>query len=60
MEFGKIPIGFALALAQNPPALEKFGQMPQPQRDALLSKAHAAGSKQEMQDLVSSIVSPSM
>lgn len=60
MEFGKIPIGFALELAQNQPALEKFGQMPQPQRDALLSRARAARSKEEMKMIVSGIASTTM
>lgn len=55
MDFAKLPVGFAMALAQNTPALEKFGQMPQAQRQVYIDKAHNARSEREMHQIVSTI-----
>lgn len=55
MDFYKLPIGFAMALAQNTPALERFGRMPQSQRQTYIDKAHNARSEREMHQIVSAI-----
>lgn len=57
MDFAKLPIGFSMALAQNTPALEKFGQMSQSQRQTIIAQARDARSEQEMWQIVSGIVS---
>lgn len=55
MDFGKLPIGFAMALAQNQAAMAKFGQMSEDQKQTVLSRAHNARSETEMRQLVSGL-----
>lgn len=55
MDFGKLPIGFAMALAQNQTAMEHFGTMSEAQRRAVLTRAHNARSETEMWQIVSGI-----
>ena len=57
MDFAKLPVGFAMALAQNTPALERFGQMSQAQRQIYIDRAKGARSEREMEQIVSGIVS---
>ena len=57
MDFAKLPVGFAMALAQNTPALERFGQMSQAQRPTYIDRAKSARSEGEMEQIVSGIVS---
>lgn len=57
MDFAKLPVGFAMALAQNTPALERFGQMSQSQRQTYIDRAKSARSEREMEQIVSGIVS---
>ena len=57
MDFAKLPVGFSMALAQNTPALERFGQMTHQQRQTFIDRAHNARSEREMEQIVSSIVS---
>lgn len=54
-----MPIGFSMALAQNEDALKKFGTMSEPERNAVLNRAHNARSEQEMTQIASGIVSDS-
>ena len=56
MDFYKVPIGFGMALAMNPPALNAYSAMTEEQKQAILSRAHNAQSKQEMHRIVNSIV----
>ena len=55
MDFYKVPIGFGMALAMNPPALNAYSAMSEEQKQAILSKAHNARSEQEMHRIVASI-----
>lgn len=55
MDFYKVPIGFGMALAMNPPALNAYSAMTQTQKQAILNKAHNARSEQEMHDIVNGI-----
>jgi len=57
MDFAKLPVGFAMALAQNTPALEKFGRMSESQRQSFIGQAHYARSEREMEQIVSGILS---
>ena len=54
MDFYKVPIGFGMALAMNPPALNAYSAMTQQQKQAILAKAHNAGSQKEMHQIVNS------
>ena len=53
MEHDELPLGFAMALAQYPDAMERFTRLTKPQKNEMLQKAHAVSSKDEMQALVS-------
>lgn len=55
MDFYKVPIGFGMALAMNPLALNAYSAMTEDQKQAILNKAHKARSEKEMHDIVSSI-----
>lgn len=55
MDFGKLPIGFAMALAQNEQAMTRYSAMTEAQRSAVLAQAHAARSEEEMHHLVAQI-----
>ena len=50
-----MPLGFVNALAKNESAMQKFAQMEKDEKKALLEKAHAVSSKEEMQSLINSI-----
>ena len=56
MDFYKVPIGFGMALAMNPPALNAYSAMTEEQKQAILSRAHNAQSEQEMHRIVNSMV----
>ena len=56
MDFYKVPIGFGMALAMNEQALAAYAAMPEPQKQAILNRAHNARSEKEMHQIVSSIV----
>ena len=56
MDYYKVPIGFGMALAMNPPALNAYSAMTEEQKQAVLDRAHNAGSEQEMHSIVNSLV----
>ena len=56
MDFYKVPIGFGMALAMNPPALNAYSAMTDQQKQAVLDKAHNARSEKEMHQIVNSII----
>lgn len=55
MDFYKIPLGFGMALAMNPNAMNAYSAMTEQQKQDILSKAHNARSEREMHDLVNSL-----
>lgn len=55
MDFYKVPIGFGMALAMNPNALNVYSAMSEDQKQAILNKAHHARSEQEMHSIVESL-----
>ena len=56
MDYYKVPIGFGMALAMNPPALNAYSSMTEDQKQAILNKAHNARSEQEMHSIINSII----
>lgn len=56
MDFYKVPIGFGMALAMNPPALNAYSAMTEDQKHVILNKAHNARSEKEMHQIVNSMV----
>lgn len=57
MDFTEVPMGFGMALAMNEPALNAYAAMTEPQKQAVLTKAHNARSREEMQHIVADIAS---
>ena len=55
MDFYKVPIGFGMALAMNPPALNAYSTMTEEQKQQILNKAHNARSEKEMHQIVASL-----
>lgn len=50
-----MPIGFAMALAQNGPAMAAFAGLDELAKEQLLARARQAQSKADMREIVSSI-----
>ena len=55
MDFYKVPIGFGLALAMNPTAMNTYSAMTEEQKRAVLDRAHNARSEAEMHSIVDSL-----
>ena len=51
-----IPLGFGMALAQNPDAMDVFSSLTEEQRRQVLRKTGRIGSKEEMRAYVDSLV----
>lgn len=56
MDYYKVPVGFGMALAMNPHALNVYSAMTEEQQQAILSRAHNAHSQQEMHEIINSII----
>ena len=56
MDFYKVPVGFGMALAMNPAALDAYSAMTEEQKQSILNRAHNARSEKEMHRIVSSIM----
>ncbi len=56
---GDLPIGFGMALAMNPQAMERFSALSEQEQQKIIEHTHQIDSKQEMHDYVQSIASPS-
>ena len=56
MEKFGIPIGFGMALSQNPDAMHVFANLPEAQRQQIIEGTHAVKSKEEMQKYVNDLI----
>ena len=56
MEFQQMPIGFAMALAQNSAAMEAYAALSREAQSDIPTRAHGARSEAEMHRIVSGIV----
>ena len=56
MDFLQMPIGFAMALAQNAAAMEAYAVLSREAQSDILTRAHGARSETEMHRLVSGII----
>ncbi len=52
----EMPVGFAMALAMNPEAMEKFGALSEKQKQEIIAGTHAVKSRDEMHRYVDSLV----
>lgn len=57
MENYEMPMGFGMALAMNPKAMEKFAALPENKKQEIISGTHSVSSKAEMQQYVEKIIS---
>ena len=60
MDFYKVPIGIGMALAMNQLAMNAYAAMTEPQKQAIINKAHNVRSEREMHDLVNSLARPTL
>ena len=49
-------VGFAMALAMNPEAMQKFGTLSEEQKQQIIAGTHAVKSRDEMRHYVDSLV----
>lgn len=57
MENTQLPMGFGIALAMNPTAMEKFALLPESKKQEIINGTHSISSKAEMHRYVEKIVS---
>ncbi|MGN0689953.1 MAG: YdeI/OmpD-associated family protein [Oscillospiraceae bacterium] len=57
MENYEIPMGFGMALAQNPEAMMKFSSLPESKKREIINGTHSVTSKSEMKRYVEKIIS---
>ncbi|MBE6954682.1 MAG: hypothetical protein E7449_02055 [Ruminococcaceae bacterium] len=57
MKFEEVPVGFGLALVRNEEATNAFAMMTREQKQEIWSRARRARSKEEMNQVVNSILS---
>ncbi len=60
MDFYKVPVGFGMALAMNPVAMNVYSAMTEEQRQAVLDRAHNAQSEKEMHQIVDGLAANRM
>ncbi len=53
----EMPMGFAMALAMNPDAMQKFATLSEAQKQQIIAATHRIKSKEEMHSYVNSLVS---
>ena len=51
----ELPIGLAMALAMNEPAMKKFESLSPAEKESIVQQTHSIKSRHEMQKLVMSI-----
>lgn len=57
MEKREIPVGFGMALAQRPEAMEKFASLSEAKKQEIINGTHSVSSKKEMRQYVDKIIS---
>lgn len=60
MDFGKVPVGFGLAMAGNTAAMNRYSHLSEEQRQQILNKAHNVQSEKEMYALVAQLANGKM
>ncbi len=56
MERNEMPVGFAMALAMNPEAMQKFSMLSEEKMQEIIEKTHSVKSRDEMHRYVDSLV----
>ena len=55
MKHDEMPMGFSMALAQNPLALQKFAMLSEDKKRQIIDGTHSVKSKQEIHEYVNKI-----
>ena len=55
MEREEMPVGFAMALAQNPRAMEKFARLSEAKKQEIIEGTHSVNSRDEMHRYVNKL-----
>ena len=55
MKHDEMPMGFSMALAQNPEAMQKFAMLSEDKKKQIIDGTHSVKSKQEMHEYVNKI-----
>lgn len=50
-----MPMGFSMALAQNPEAMQKFAMLSESEKQQIIDGTHSVKSKQEMHEYVNKL-----
>ena len=56
MKREELPVGFSMALAQNPEAMEKFALLSDDKKKEIINGTHNIESKREMHEYVNNII----
>lgn len=56
MEQNEIPVGFAMALAKNPEAMQKFATLSEKKKQEIIARTHFVKSKDVMHRYVNALV----
>ena len=57
MDYPEIPIGFGMALAMRPEAIQKFASLSDSEKQNIINGTHSITSKQEMRKYVDDMMS---
>jgi len=57
MKNGEMPVGFAMALAMNPDAMQKFATLSKEQQQQIIDGTHSVKSKEEMRRYINDLIS---
>ncbi len=57
MERNEMPVGFSMALAQNPEAMQRFAMLSEEKKQEIIAGTHKIQSNEEMHRYVSNIFS---
>lgn len=55
MKRDEMPVGFSMALAQNPEAMQKFVMLSEDKKKQIIDGTHSVKSKQEMHEYVNKL-----
>ncbi len=56
MKRDEMPVGFSMALAQNPEAMKKFALLGEDKKKQVIEGTHSVKSKQEMHEYVNKLI----
>lgn len=56
MKKDEMPLGFGMALAMNPEAMEKFAQLDEEKKQTIINGTHGVRSREEMHRYVEKIL----